>query len=299
MSKSTYQHCLDHTLILPDSLKEMADIQCLYDRAGNAIFYKDLDQELPDIEFYSNSFCIVYLVSGEETITAFDDSQIILKAGEMMFVPQDQLLLSDYLDKGAGLKAYLFFFNAKTVSQFLEGSSRTVSKAQQAHFHRIRSSQAISDFIDALAPLARNVKSAPEIMSLKLLELLHLIDVEDDQAQLRAALSLADHMKSRRNIKRLMERFCLSNLSVSDYAQLAGRSIASFNRDFRRIYGTSPKKWLLSRRMIHARNLLDETDNSVTRVAMESGYDSISHFIKVFKNHHGLTPNQIRKASAG
>jgi len=84
------------------------------------------------------------------------------------------------------------------------------------------------------------------------------------------------------------------NLTVADFASLSGRSLSSFNRDFKRKYGKPPKQWLIENRMIKAAQLL-ENGSSVTNCALDVGYSNTSHFIKSYKSMHGKTPSEMKK----
>jgi len=87
-----------------------------------------------------------------------------------------------------------------------------------------------------------------------------------------------------------MEDNYLSNLKISDYATLTGRSDSSFNRDFKRLFGTTPKKWLITKRLSKSHKLLRNTNLNVTQIAMEVGYENVSHFIEAYKKRYGMTP---------
>ena len=91
-----------------------------------------------------------------------------------------------------------------------------------------------------------------------------------------------------------MTRYAHSNLSISDLATLSGRSISSFNRDFKKHYQTTPKLWPTQKRLAFAHQLLVDTDKSITEVASSLGYDNLSHFSKAFKNQYQYTPNKIK-----
>ena len=49
-------------------------------------------------------------------------------------------------------------------------------------------------------------------------------------------------------------------------------------------------------RLEHAKQMLQETDISVTEVAMQSGYQNISYFIRSFKKMYGVSPLKYRKS---
>ncbi|NIR93937.1 MAG: helix-turn-helix transcriptional regulator, partial [Gammaproteobacteria bacterium] len=68
----------------------------------------------------------------------------------------------------------------------------------------------------------------------------------------------------KRNITRLLEAHDVLNLSVSDLAHISGRSLSSFNRDFKAIYQVPPQQWLRDKRLSHAKELLSQQGLSVT-----------------------------------
>jgi transcriptional regulator GlxA family with amidase domain len=87
-----------------------------------------------------------------------------------------------------------------------------------------------------------------------------------------------------------MEDNYLGNLKINDYAILTGRSVSTFTREFKRLYGITPNKWLIKKRLKKAHDLLNDTNMNVTQVSMEVGYENISHFIKAYKEVYGVTP---------
>lgn len=86
-------------------------------------------------------------------------------------------------------------------------------------------------------------------------------------------------------------------LLIEDYAFLTGRSISSFRRDFKRKYDTTPKKWLLEKKLYKAKQLLSSTNLSINEISLEIGFDNTSHFISLFRKSYNETPKQflIRK----
>ena len=45
----------------------------------------------------------------------------------------------------------------------------------------------------------------------------------------------------------------------------------------------------------HAKQLLQDTDIPVTEIAMQSGYQNVSYFIRSFKKTYGVSPLKSRK----
>jgi len=53
-------------------------------------------------------------------------------------------------------------------------------------------------------------------------------------------------------------------------------------------------EYINQQRVKRAQKLLRQQKKSVTDVTYDLGYSSISHFIKLFKDHTGLTPKQYQ-----
>lgn len=81
--------------------------------------------------------------------------------------------------------------------------------------------------------------------------------------------------------------------SLAEWASYCGLSERGLSRHFRSETGLSLVEWRTQARMTRAVQLLME-GQSVTAIALEVGYDSISNFISTFRRHFGVTPTQYR-----
>lgn len=102
----------------------------------------------------------------------------------------------------------------------------------------------------------------------------------------------------KRSIKAIMEANFVFNFRTEEFAQLCGRSVASFKRDFAKAYNISPGKWLKKRRVKYGKFLLETTDLNINQIALESGFENTSHFIKSFKEMYKHPPLHFKKALA-
>lgn len=85
-------------------------------------------------------------------------------------------------------------------------------------------------------------------------------------------------------------------LSLEEIASAAHLSPFHFSRLFKKLTGATPHAYLASLRAARARDLLAETDLSVTEVGARVGYMSSSHFSKAFRQSTGISPRAYRKA---
>ncbi|MEI7899698.1 MAG: AraC family transcriptional regulator [bacterium] len=69
-------------------------------------------------------------------------------------------------------------------------------------------------------------------------------------------------------------------------------------KSFQRYYEETPTAFLNRLRRRWAVRLLTEPDAKIAAVAAELGFESLSHFHRLFKRHYGLTPAQYRRAQS-
>lgn len=84
------------------------------------------------------------------------------------------------------------------------------------------------------------------------------------------------------------------NSSVAELADMVGLSESGFRERFKAETGYSPHEYILDRRISDARRRLAETDEDITRIAMELGFASSQYFATVFRKRVGLTPSDFR-----
>ena len=157
---------------------------------------------------------------------------------------------------------------------------------------KLHASASINCYFNALSDVYSGGENSLEILNLKLLEFLHLVNI-DNRNDIAETLYVSEQQKKKRNISSLMLENYNKNLTIADFANLSGRSLSTFNRDFKRKYGKPPKQWLITKKMTEANNLLAKGLN-VTSCALEVGYSNVSHFIKAYKAIYGKTPKEIK-----
>lgn len=85
-----------------------------------------------------------------------------------------------------------------------------------------------------------------------------------------------------------------NSITVGELAKIANFSEYHFIRRFRDAVGMTPRKYIITVRMEHAKYLLKNTTLPVQEVGYACGYVSDSMFCTVFKEHLGVTPTAYR-----
>tara|TARA_B110000211_G_C14015891_1_gene525372 strand:+ start:334 stop:1179 length:846 start_codon:yes stop_codon:yes gene_type:complete len=85
-----------------------------------------------------------------------------------------------------------------------------------------------------------------------------------------------------------------SNLSLEEFSQLCGLSLSSFQRKFQKEFQISPKKYISEKRLEKASGLLKESQDRISDIAYDCGFETISTFNRSFKALYHLSPSNYR-----
>ena len=81
---------------------------------------------------------------------------------------------------------------------------------------------------------------------------------------------------------------------VERLANVSGISEAHFARSFKKAFGVPPHRYLLTRRIERAKALLRDTDEAIIEIALQTGWNSLGTFGRVFRDVTGESPSELR-----
>jgi len=83
-------------------------------------------------------------------------------------------------------------------------------------------------------------------------------------------------------------------ISIQNISSLFGMSQRNFTRRFRTATNMTPLQYLQSQRLSEAKELLQNSNLSISEIAYRVGYIDVSYFTKLFKQFVSITPKQYR-----
>jgi AraC-like DNA-binding protein len=83
--------------------------------------------------------------------------------------------------------------------------------------------------------------------------------------------------------------------TLQELSDISGYSSSRFSSLYLERYGTSPIEQLISMRIQAAKDLLKNSNKSITDIAEETGFSSIHYFSRKFKSVTGMTPTEYTR----
>ncbi|MDP6692248.1 MAG: GlxA family transcriptional regulator [Alphaproteobacteria bacterium] len=119
-----------------------------------------------------------------------------------------------------------------------------------------------------------------------------------DQQRMPLRIRLGGSHPKLRNAVAAMEQNLEEPLAYAELAAAVGLSTRHLERLFQRYFHMTPTRYYLELRLNRARQLLRQTDLSVTAAALACGFVSASHFSKSYRDLFGNTPRAERRQAA-
>lgn len=94
---------------------------------------------------------------------------------------------------------------------------------------------------------------------------------------------------------RVLEQNPVERLFLKDAAARVGLSERHFSTLFQKSTGFSFYAYQLQKRMAYARDLVENGEKPISRIAFETGFESLSSFNRQFQSHFGKPPTALRK----
>ena len=88
------------------------------------------------------------------------------------------------------------------------------------------------------------------------------------------------------------------DLKLNEVADHLYLSASSVSRLFQKITGEKFSGYVKNVRLAHVKRSLEETDKSITKIAMDNGFSTPSTLNKIFKAEFGITPTEYREKNA-
>ncbi|KAA9038368.1 helix-turn-helix transcriptional regulator [Ginsengibacter hankyongi] len=249
-------------------------------------------------DLWSQNNYVFYVIDGRKVWHTANGSYDLQK-GSCVFIQKGASIIEQFFDIGFCL--ILFFIPDGFICETLKSKTIPASKGVRKYdpVIMLNSSETLAAFFVSMSSYFANTKEPdPLLLELKFRELiLTLADNPLNAELLSYFCSLMNEPQSLCMQRVMNDNYCF-NLTLEQYAVLCNRSLSAFKRDFKKLYHTTPGKWLHEKRLNHAMHLLTNLNKTVSEAAFASGFENPSHFSRAFKARFGKHPTAIKKLPA-
>jgi AraC-like DNA-binding protein len=267
------------------------------DRCSSVFYNQSIKQEKVSVCITKSMFAII--LKGRKIIHT-ECGDISISSREMFFAQRGAYLLSERMNIDGEYQSLIFFIDDTYLQEFTIRNRELIVRSkssQQVHsgIYKIAKSPLLSMWVDSVLPVFHSdYSNRKQILNAKLEELLQLLMNTEKRDQLVDFLYAFQYPK-KRNLKMYMEENFMFSLTLEEFAMQSGRSLTAFKKEFKEVFKlSSPKKWINAKRLERAHMLLSNTEMTVTDVCYETGFENISHFIKLFSERYGMTPKKLQ-----
>lgn len=244
------------------------------------------------LPIWSEANYLAYVLSGRK-IWSTSKTTYELKEGDAIFVVKGAHYIEQIMEKE--FCVLIFFLTDEFLEEALELASYTRKKsAETQKLIPIEVNEPLQVYFQSMASFFSQKQSPSKpLLGLKFKELvLQLINYQRDPALFSFLNSLTSSPQKR--FRQLIESNLQFNLSIEEYAEMAGMSTSTFKRSFKQVFGDSPGQYIIQHRLSFAAMLLKRSTKTIQEVAYESGFESPEHFTRMFNKKYKTSPSSYR-----
>ncbi len=235
---------------------------------------------------------LVWFISGETKIIQADTS-FNFKTGDIFLIPRNQLAtIINYPKNGLPHKTVVMHLSMERLKKFYEKiDTAGIKKPPTQKIWTFNNHPLLESCLASLIPYFDVAGEFPEnLVSLKIEEAISILRFIDPGVDSVLANFAAP---GKIDLISFMQRNFMFNMPMEKLGYLTGRSLSTFNRDFKKLFNVTPQKWLTDKRLELAYYQLAEKQKKPTEVYLEVGFEDLSHFSFTFKKKYGISPNQL------
>lgn len=260
-------------------------------------------------ETYKQFIQLFFVLNMEDTIIAFNS-----RIQQLLFIEdkkQQENAFSYFLTQDSKLKWKNFKSKITTTKQNKIDEFLTLSFKTNQHLI-LTTNCLIGTFLDKISQQQRLIVTSIEIIKdskereLALLKAINLgtkknkVQKETPHSSLstkRANLGASDIRKIRGVHDHIMNNLGKPLSPLIELAHSFGTNEYKLKYGFKKLYGQTVFRFLLHERLRKASILIQHTDIQLKEVAYITGFKSVPHFSKAFKEKYGYTARDLRKQS--
>jgi len=258
------------------------------------IFYNYYSDGNVEGEAFVKDHIFSFILSGAQDIWV-GDKLYSFKQGDYRLFRKNQLTRYVKRTFSEGFRSIALHLDQHTLQRIQQEYALNTDNAfQPESVLLLKPNRYLEGFVDSLMPYA----DADEVLRARISQLkayeLVLILLEINPSLKNILFDFSEPGKI--DLEAFMNKHYRYNVGIDRFAFLTGRSLSGFKRDFARLYGVTPSRWLVSKRLQEAHYLIDEQGKKPSDIYLDIGFNDLSHFSFAYKKAFGNAPTKGRRA---
>jgi AraC family transcriptional regulator, dual regulator of chb operon len=244
---------------------------------------------------HTHDFFEIFLITRGKALHKINGKEEIVNEGTLVFIrPKDVHYYEKFNNENCELINAAF--PAKTIKQLFDyfGEGYKEERLLNAEYPpklnlaKIEREIIVSRF-ERLNTFSRKkkskIKTELRLLLAEIFSKYFTVDNEEEKKGIPQWLSkLKNEMEKKENFEGGINRMY----------ELSERSHEHLSRSFKKYFNEAPTEFINKLRLNYAANLLVNSDLDITSIAMESGYENLSHFYHLFKKNFNTSPKEFR-----
>lgn len=235
---------------------------------------------------FHSYFELFYLEKGKRAVVAGERSYLLGPHEFIIFPPYT--MHHSFSEPDVAFARIVLYFAPDTIPEALELRLRQETKP-----HAIASSQQQQDFYNQLCALMaeQDPQNKEDFHEVALHSRLNLLLISALRHESKDVAPQSEPKIAK--IVQYVHNHYFQELSLDDLAEMFFINKFSLCREFKRFTMCSFVEYLNKIRVLHAQRLFVESDKSITQIAIDVGFGSLTHFERVFAQHTHQTPKKM------
>lgn len=264
----------------------------------------NVEETLHQVSFRTPHLTYYGMVQGTTVVHADGEDSVALSPAESLVVPPLQTITVDFPEADQVPVQYVMLkVDRDEVRSILDrmvekSPEEAVSRGwqvQEKAYSRVEPGEGLKKVLDMIAYLFReNPPNRDRLIDLNAMELIIQMLQTDSRPLMVGEFARSTSAGGLAAAVQYIQENLDRHISIDELVDVACMSKSSFYRHFSDEFDMSPLEYITRERVIRARELLSDPENTVTSVSHALGFSSTSHFIDMFKEHEGVTPKQYQ-----
>lgn len=249
------------------------------------------DDKLFKSDLMFDDHMLIWFISGETKIIQAD-ATFYFKTGDIFLIPRNLLAtIINYPKNGQPHKTVVMHLSTERLKKFYEKIDIRKKAIAEQKIYSFSNHPLLESCLASVIPYFDLEGQFPEnIASLKITEAISILrEIDPDIDSVLANFDQPGKV----DLISFMERNFMFNMPMEKLGYLTGRSLSTFNRDFKKHFNITPQKWLTEKRLQLAYYQLLEKKKRPIDVYLEVGFEDLSHFSFAFKKKYGIAPAHL------